>query len=148
MCLLATGVKAVVSSSTDYAFCFSYAYGDVCVDACGDVSDSVEFSPSPEKCYDLRFPELSTMLSQSGADILTFPSSFTQVTGAAHWETLLRARAIENQCYVIAAAQVGDHQSGRSSYGHSMVCESDNSVKCPHSLRLHRLMCNPMIAGY
>lgn len=56
-----------------------------------------------------------------GADIITYPSAFTVATGLAHWETLLRARAIETQCYVIAAAQTGIHNSKRSSYGHAMV---------------------------
>jgi len=74
-------------------------------------------------CYDLRFPEMSLALAQGGAHILTFPSAFTQVTGKAHWETLLRARAIETQCYVVAAAQTGSHNSKRSSHGHSMVVD-------------------------
>jgi predicted amidohydrolase len=69
----------------------------------------------------MRFPELSLALAKMGADILTFPSAFTFATGAAHWETLLRARAIESQCYVIAAAQTGTHNSKRSSWGHAMV---------------------------
>jgi len=73
------------------------------------------------QCYDIRFPELSLTLAQMGADILTFPSAFTYVTGAAHWETVLRARAIESQCYVIAAAQTGVHNSKRSSWGHAVV---------------------------
>jgi len=74
-------------------------------------------------CYDMRFPELSIGLTQQGAEILTFPSAFTVPTGMAHWETLLRARAIENQAYVIAAAQVGKHNEKRSSYGHTMVVD-------------------------
>lgn len=69
----------------------------------------------------MRFPELSLILAKMGADILTFPSAFTYVTGAAHWETILRARAIESQCYVIAAAQTGAHNSKRTSWGHAMV---------------------------
>ncbi|XP_054608742.1 deaminated glutathione amidase isoform X2 [Dunckerocampus dactyliophorus] len=74
-------------------------------------------------CYDLRFPELSLALQKNGAEILSFPSAFTGVTGAAHWEVLLRARAIENQCYVLAAAQVGQHHEKRSSYGHTMAVD-------------------------
>lgn len=74
-------------------------------------------------CYDLRFPELSLILAQNGADILTYPSAFTFTTGAAHWETLLTARAIETQCYVIAAAQTGQHNAKRRSYGHAMVVD-------------------------
>lgn len=69
----------------------------------------------------MRFPELSLTLAKMGADILTFPSAFTFATGAAHWETLLRARAVESQCYVAAAAQTGIHNSKRSSWGHAMV---------------------------
>ncbi|TIB71057.1 hypothetical protein E3Q24_02522 [Wallemia mellicola] len=73
-------------------------------------------------CYDIRFPEVSLMLRSRGAQVLTYPSSFTVKTGKAHWETLLRARAIETQCYVIAAAQAGVHTTaGRTSYGRSMV---------------------------
>ncbi|XP_038219957.1 nitrilase and fragile histidine triad fusion protein NitFhit isoform X2 [Zerene cesonia] len=71
-------------------------------------------------CYDMRFPELSTTLSVFNADILTYPSAFTHATGVAHWHVLLRARAIENQCYVIAAAQTGQHNSKRRSYGHAL----------------------------
>lgn len=74
-------------------------------------------------CYDLRFPELSIAQTQLGAEILTFPSAFTVITGMAHWEVLLRARAIENQCYVVAAAQSGAHNEKRQSYGHSMVID-------------------------
>ncbi|KYO27158.1 nitrilase-like protein 1 [Alligator mississippiensis] len=74
-------------------------------------------------CYDLRFPEISLALAREGAEILTFPSAFTETTGAAHWEVLLRARAIETQCYVVAAAQTGKHNEHRSSYGHTMVVD-------------------------
>ncbi|CAJ0572122.1 unnamed protein product, partial [Mesorhabditis spiculigera] len=71
-------------------------------------------------CYDIRFPELSIWNRKRGAQILSFPSAFTVNTGLAHWETLLRTRAIENQCYVVAAAQTGKHNDKRSSYGHAM----------------------------
>ncbi|XP_007563659.1 deaminated glutathione amidase isoform X2 [Poecilia formosa] len=74
-------------------------------------------------CYDLRFPELSLALQRHGADILTYPSAFTVATGAAHWEVLLRARAIETQCFVLAAAQVGRHHEKRSSYGHALAVD-------------------------
>lgn len=74
-------------------------------------------------CYDLRFPELSLALQRSGAEILTYPSAFTVATGAAHWEVLLRARAIETQCFVLAAAQVGQHNEKRSSYGHALAVD-------------------------
>ncbi|RWS17276.1 nitrilase 1-like protein [Dinothrombium tinctorium] len=79
-------------------------------------------------CYDVRFPEFATALAKAGADILTYPSSFTVPTGLAHWETLLRARAIENQCYVVAAAQFGTHNTKRSSYGHAMVVDPWGTV--------------------
>ncbi|CBY21169.1 unnamed protein product [Oikopleura dioica] len=72
-------------------------------------------------CYDLRFPHLSHEYRKRGADVLTFPSAFTVPTGKAHWHTLLRARAIETQCFVVAAAQRGTHNDKRSSYGHSLV---------------------------
>ncbi|GLV45058.1 Nitrilase and fragile histidine triad fusion protein [Carabus blaptoides fortunei] len=74
-------------------------------------------------CYDLRFPELSTLLTKLGATVLTYPSAFTHTTGKAHWEQLLRARAIENQCYVIAAAQVGKHNEKRCSHGRAMIVD-------------------------
>ena len=74
-------------------------------------------------CYDLRFPELYRRLTLDGAEILAVPSAFTAVTGAAHWEPLLRARAIENQAYVIAAGQVGAHATGTGSHGHSMIVD-------------------------
>lgn len=74
-------------------------------------------------CYDLRFPELYRELARQGAEILVVPSAFTDVTGQAHWEVLLRARAIENLCYVIAPAQGGYHVSGRTTYGHTMVID-------------------------
>ncbi|KAM8921521.1 deaminated glutathione amidase [Pelodytes ibericus] len=79
-------------------------------------------------CYDLRFPEMSQALSQAGAEILTYPSAFTVTTGMAHWEVLLRARAIENQCYVVAAAQTGSHNPKRSSFGHALVVDPWGTV--------------------
>ena len=72
-------------------------------------------------CYDLRFPELFRRLAAEQAQVLCVPSAFTQKTGEAHWEVLLRARAIENQCYVIAPGQTGRHPGGRSTFGHSMI---------------------------
>jgi len=74
-------------------------------------------------CYDLRFPEHSLALARAGAELLSFPSAFTVTTGQAHWESLLRARARETQCYVVAAAQTGRHNDKRSSYGHSMIVD-------------------------
>ncbi|MGH7000347.1 MAG: carbon-nitrogen hydrolase family protein, partial [Stellaceae bacterium] len=72
-------------------------------------------------CYDLRFPHLYRALAKAGADFLAVPSAFTVPTGRAHWHVLLRARAIENGCFVFAAAQGGKHENGRETYGHSLV---------------------------
>jgi predicted amidohydrolase len=72
-------------------------------------------------CYDLRFAELYAQLARFGATLITVPSAFTAVTGAAHWEPLLRARAIENQCFVLAAGQGGRHSPTRETWGHSMI---------------------------
>ena len=72
-------------------------------------------------CYDLRFPEMFRQLMEAQIEILAIPSAFTATTGKAHWEVLLRARAIENLCYLIAADQGGFHVNGRATYGHSMI---------------------------
>jgi deaminated glutathione amidase len=74
-------------------------------------------------CYDLRFPELYRALMSPPCDVLSVPAAFTYTTGLAHWELLLRARAVENQCYVLAAAQGGTHENGRRTWGHSMVVD-------------------------
>lgn len=74
-------------------------------------------------CYDLRFPELYRMLVAQGAQVLLAPAAFTHTTGQAHWELLLRARAVENQCWMLAAAQGGQHVNGRQTWGHSMVVD-------------------------
>ena len=74
-------------------------------------------------CYDLRFPALYEALTNAGADVLAIPAAFTVPTGKAHWEILLRARAIEAGAFVVAAAQHGRHEDGRSTYGHSMVVD-------------------------
>lgn len=79
-------------------------------------------------CYDLRFPELYAALSRAGAEVMLVPSAFTLRTGLAHWETLLRARAIETQTFVVAAAQHGDHGGGRESFGHSMIVDPWGTV--------------------
>ncbi|MEX0954376.1 MAG: carbon-nitrogen hydrolase family protein [Rhizobiaceae bacterium] len=79
-------------------------------------------------CYDLRFPELFRAQALAGAEILTVPAAFTRQTGEAHWHVLLRARAIENGAYLIAAAQGGTHEDGRETYGHSMVIDPWGSV--------------------
>jgi deaminated glutathione amidase len=74
-------------------------------------------------CYDIRFPELYRNLAAAGADALFVPAAFTLATGKEHWEPLLRARAIENQCYVLAAAQTGRHNDKRDTYGHAMIID-------------------------
>jgi predicted amidohydrolase len=74
-------------------------------------------------CYDLRFPELYRALVARGAEVLLVPAAFTLHTGKDHWHVLLRARAIESQCWVVAAAQWGKHPKGRASYGHSMIVD-------------------------
>jgi deaminated glutathione amidase len=74
-------------------------------------------------CYDLRFPELYSLLRQAGAELISAPAAFTAVTGAAHWQVLLRARAIETQCYVLAAGQGGSHPGGRETFGHSAIID-------------------------
>lgn len=89
-------------------------------------------------CYDLRFPELYRRLAMQGAEILIVPAAFTAQTGAAHWEVLLRARAIENLCYVIAPNQGGLHANGRNTFGHSMIVDPWGTV----------LNCNAAGSGY
>jgi predicted amidohydrolase len=74
-------------------------------------------------CYDVRFPALYRALAEAGASFITVPSAFTVRTGEAHWQPLLRARAIENGCYIFAAAQTGKHESGRETYGHSLIVD-------------------------
>ena len=75
-------------------------------------------------CYDIRFPELYRAYADQGVDLIMVPSAFTHTTGQAHWEVLLRARAIENQCVVLASAQGGHHANGRHTWGHTMVVDA------------------------
>jgi nitrilase len=93
-------------------------------------------------CYDLRFPELYLALRRAGADIIVVPSAFTVETGRAHWDILLRARAIETQCYVIAAATTGTHHDAtgrpRHTYGHTLICDPWGEI----------LACLPENAGF
>lgn len=109
-----------VSETETYAESSGYAPGDQAV-----VADAGFAKIGLTICYDLRFPHLHRTLAQHGADILLVPSAFSSVTGAAHWEPLLRARAIETGCFVIAAAQTGTHKTtsgkARQTYGHSLV---------------------------
>lgn len=93
--------------------------GKKAVIAEGPMSARIGFSI----CYDLRFPALYHAYAQAGADIITAPAAFTVPTGQAHWETLLRARAIETHCFVIAPAQGGRHEDGRATYGHSLIID-------------------------
>lgn len=92
-----------------------------------DAGDSAVMAETPfgkigmSICYDLRFAYLYRLYGTAGANILTIPAAFTQTTGAAHWHTLLKARAIETGCFVLAPAQCGKHATGRSTYGHSLI---------------------------
>ena len=99
-----------------------YAEADT-ISAGGDVPElSAEEVPlAAGICYDLRFPEF--FRAQRPFDVLLLPAAFTYTTGRAHWELLLRARAVENQCYVVAAAQGGEHESDRRTFGHSMIID-------------------------
>jgi predicted amidohydrolase len=96
----------------------TYAAGDKAV-----VTGAPGFKLGLSICYDLRFPALYRALAEAGAQVIAVPSAFTVPTGQAHWEPLLRARAIETGCFVIAAAQGGTHENGRSTWGHSIVVD-------------------------
>lgn len=84
-------------------------------------------------CYDMRFPALYRALAEAGAELFAVPAAFTVPTGQAHWETLLRARAIETGCYVIAAAQGGQHENGRATWGHSLIIDPWGKVVAGNS---------------
>jgi len=84
-------------------------------------------------CYDLRFPELFRAMAAQGAELIALPAAFTYTTGMAHWEVLLRARAIENLCYVLASAQGGQHFEGRRTFGHSQVIGPWGEVLATHA---------------
>lgn len=88
-----------------------------------DAADGTPVRLGLSICYDLRFPALYSSLALRGAQVLCVPAAFTAYTGAAHWEVLLRARAIENGCFVIAPDQVGEHLPGRDCYGHSLIVD-------------------------
>ena len=112
-----------------HLFCFDNGkerYDEGRVLEAGDVPQAVQcddFRVGLSVCYDLRFPELYRALMEPPCDLIAVPSAFTHTTGAAHWELLLRARAVENQAYVIAPAQGGTHQNGRRTWGHSMIVD-------------------------
>jgi predicted amidohydrolase len=102
----------------------------------GDAPVAVEiagFAVGLSVCYDLRFPELYRKLARDGADVLVVPAAFTLATGKDHWHVLLRARAIESQAYVVAAAQWGTHPRGRRTYGKSLIADpwGDVIAQCP-----------------
>jgi predicted amidohydrolase len=92
------------------------------------VADADGWTVGLTVCYDLRFPELYRVLTLAGAELLTVPANFTLATGKDHWHVLLRARAIESQCYVAAAAQIGEPMPGRPSYGHSAIVDPWGTV--------------------
>lgn len=109
------GIEEYKESSTIYPGEFTQEHLQ-CIDSpIGKIGLSI--------CYDLRFPELYRKLLEMGAEVFMLPAAFTRITGHAHWEVLLRARAIENVCYVVASAQVGQHPNGRETYGHSMIID-------------------------
>jgi predicted amidohydrolase len=105
------GIKQYRESET-------YAGGDVAV-----VTPAPGFRLGLSICYDMRFPALYRTLAEAGAQVISVPAAFTVPTGQAHWETLLRARAIETGCFVVAAAQGGQHENGRATWGHSMIID-------------------------
>ncbi len=121
----------VVGSAERYAESATIAPGDRYV-----VADTPLGQLGLAVCYDLRFPEQFRALVDRGMEILALPAAFTAPTGLAHWETLLRARAIENQCYVIASAQGGKHANGRETYGDSLIID-------PWGVVLNRLSQGP-----
>lgn len=114
-------------------------------DSTGNYQESATFEPGEDVvvastpfgklgmmiCYDLRFPELAVALRRQGADMLTAPSAFTETTGRMHWQLLLRARAIDTQCYVLGAAQQGKHGS-RQTWGHSAISNAKGEIIAEH----------------
>ncbi len=108
------------------------AYNEAVVLEAGETPVSVEAAGlrvGLSVCYDLRFPELFRMLgAEAPLDVICAPSAFTYATGEVHWELLLRARAVENQCYVVAAAQGGVHAGGRRTWGHTMIVDPWGTV--------------------
>ena len=108
----------VADSKGQYQESKEYASGEHLV-----IVDTPIGRVAPLICYDLRFPELFRVLIKYGVEIICLPSAFTAVTGAAHWDILMRARAVENFCYMAGANQVGTHADERETYGHSMVVD-------------------------
>jgi len=118
----------VTSGTVRYEESREVAPGGELVTADIDTADGVPVRLGLSICYDLRFPGLYSSLALRGARILCVPSAFTAHTGAAHWEVLLRARAIENGCFVVAPDQVGEHLPGRECFGHSMIVDPWGAV--------------------
>ena len=117
-----------VSDAAVYQESSYLAPGNEVVTADVEAADGTTVRLGLTICYDLRFPELYRTLALRGAQVLCVPAAFTAYTGAAHWEVLLRARAIENGCFVIAPNQVGEHLPGRGCYGHSMIVDPWGTV--------------------
>lgn len=109
---------ATLPGDREYRESATYAGGDTAV-----VADAAGVRLGLTICYDVRFPALHRALAIAGAQVIAVPAAFTVPTGEAHWEVLLRARAIETGCYVIAAAQAGRHENGRATYGHSLIVD-------------------------
>ena len=109
---------ATLPGVREYRESATYAGGDRAV-----VAEAAGLKLGLTICYDVRFPVLHRALAEAGAELIAVPAAFTVPTGEAPWEVLLRARAIETGCFVIAAAQAGQHQNGRATYGHSMIID-------------------------
>ena len=109
---------ATLPGVREYRESATYAGGDRAV-----VTEAAGLKLGLTVCYDVRFPVLHRALAEAGAELIAVPAAFTVPTGAAHWEVLLRARAIETGSFVIAAAQAGEHENGRATYGHSMIVD-------------------------
>ncbi|WP_421952267.1 carbon-nitrogen hydrolase family protein [Pelagibacterium sp.] len=107
---------ADIDGANGYRESATYAGGETAV-----VADIAPFMLGLSICYDVRFPVLYRALAEAGAQVIAVPSAFTVPTGEAHWQVLLRARAIETGCFILAAAQGGSHENGRATYGHSLV---------------------------
>ena len=114
---------ATLPGLREYRESATYKGGDEAV-----VTPAAGFNLGMAICYDVRFPALFNALAGAGAEVISVPAAFTVPTGQAHWEVLLRARAIETGSYVIAAAQGGHHENGRATYGHSMIIDPWGTV--------------------
>jgi nitrilase len=137
--LLTFGPDGVLAARYDKIHLFGFERGEESFDESRTIAPGSEVVvlDSPlgrvglSVCYDLRFPELYRAMGE--CSLLVVPSAFTYTTGRAHWEILLRARAIENQCYVLAAAQGGQHENGRRTWGHSMLIDPWGEIVAQHA---------------